>query len=495
MTDKKKIDEAVSLSMNSTENGIVSNTIFSADDLTSLAAMLKAAGIAGNSNEFEGPAVLNIDDRDSENPNNSVSTSIQAPNLRSIMNLLEPEFEELGHQEEMGMELESEISEDCGYDYREHDVHPKEYPGKGSKEIVQPDTKLVPARSGDNPLKTSEELDEAEESFKSYLSKVLEAKVRAMSEDSAQADSMKNDILRFANSIGMGNDGANYLNQSLEMASPEALDNAHRYVARQYWPSCNGDDIAMVNNMLRRQTTIESLMLEFKKHQTVKSPVVEISSDLKQRYIDKALADKEAHERRAGELDDLGYDADRAEKMGVMRPGAGDRVRQWVKAHDRKAYRREKTLDKLGILRAEESQDISEKMDWKTKIRQYGEPYYLNTDMGYASLESIMKGQEYFETIPTGLERRSNRYGFTVLEIDRNGKKGFNYVNSPDYDLEPNTPVTCITQTSTGDKFRPGKFIMSISAKELADDYQGVVDRLAKIGISPTKKLPVKSFD
>lgn len=392
------------------------------------------------------------------------------------------------------------LDEDCGYDYREHDPRPKPYPGKGSRDVVQPDTRRVPARSSDNPLIQPKEIEESAEpqskTFKDYVAEMFEDNSQIMAQDN-DIETMKSDITRFAEKIGMGMDGARYLMKSLEMANEMSIRSAHRYVAGQYWPAATGDDIAMVNDILRRDITSESLVLEFQKFSPER--LNELSPELKRRYIAKASAEKEKHEKRAGELDDLGYDADRAEKMGIMKPGAGDRVRKWVKDHDRIAYRREKGLDRAtGYVSEPQMEDeaVLEKMDWKQKIRQYGTPFYINTDMGYASLDSIMSGnEEYFEDILDGIEKHSTRIGFTILEIDRNGRKGFNYINSPENSLQPGTPVTVITQTTTGNKFRPGKFIMSVTAAELADDYDKVVANLSKLGISPSKKLPVKSFD
>ena len=210
MTDKTKLDEAATLNVSTEQDGMTANTTFTADDLVGLAALLKNAGI--ESAQFNGAATLTVD---AANEGGTVSTMIQSPDLRAIMQLMEPEFQMAGDMmasmDDMGsdmepemvdapmpaevpmdapvepvegpmddagavdatvdadgnltlvdpemdmepasdVELEDDIEEEADYDYRDHDVHPHAYSGKGSKDIVQPETKAVPARSGDNPL-------------------------------------------------------------------------------------------------------------------------------------------------------------------------------------------------------------------------------------------------------------------------------------------------------------------------------------------------------
>jgi len=134
---------------------------------------------------------------------------------------------------------------------------------------------------------------------------------------------------------------------------------------------------------------------------------------------------------------------------------------------------------------ATEDQELDEagRTDWQAKTRQFGPAYYLNTDCGYASLNDL-GAHEYFQ-----------HDGVVVLEIDRNGKKGLNYVAGGDSHTAPGTPVTCVTQTSTGQKFRPGKVVDKFTMDEYNNDRAGLEARLAKHGITPTKKLSVKTFD
>jgi hypothetical protein len=184
--------------------------------------------------------------------------------------------------------------------------------------------------------------------------------------------------------------------------------------------------------------------------------------------------------------------------MGIMRKGAGDRVAKWRNAHDRIAWKREKGLDRVeptaeSLLDEFKGSDLEEvQINYnKGPHTKYGEPFYLNTDCGYASLEDIKNGKaQYFDDMSSG----SSQVGVTVLEIDRNGKKGLNYVSGLTK-TPKKTEVTCITQTSTGTKYRPGKVITSFTAHDIVNNYEMVVDLLSEYGVSPTKKLSVKTFD
>jgi hypothetical protein len=181
MTDKKKIDEAVTLNVSTQQGEMSSSTSFTAEDTAALVDLLKNAGI--QSQMFNGPASLSIDVQEK---NGAMSSTIQAPDLRSIMHLLEPEFQAAGDPDFVPDEQEiepldavepetgavdatfdadgnltldtGEVEEEADYDYRTHDVHPSEYAGKADKKPVQPNTKSVPARSGDNPLAETDEM-------------------------------------------------------------------------------------------------------------------------------------------------------------------------------------------------------------------------------------------------------------------------------------------------------------------------------------------------
>ena len=199
---KKIIDESVSLSFSNTlPDGTITNSTISAEDLVELVAMMKNAGI--QSADYNGPASLFDDGADT-----GISTSVGSPSLRSIMQLLEPVFQSLGDAEAEVMDqpevaldnpempndtmssddgcvdavvdnegnlalVDDDIEEDADYDYRSHDVHTSEYPGPGGKTIVQPKTKMVPARSGDDPI---EEADDTLENDSKLVDAATQAK-------------------------------------------------------------------------------------------------------------------------------------------------------------------------------------------------------------------------------------------------------------------------------------------------------------------------------
>lgn len=107
MTDKTKLEEGATLSLSAQNGEMTSETTISADDVATLAQILKYAGIAGNSATFNGAATLTLD---VEENGGRMNTTIQAPDLRSIMHLLEPEFAELGDAEaEVADEPEMEV--------------------------------------------------------------------------------------------------------------------------------------------------------------------------------------------------------------------------------------------------------------------------------------------------------------------------------------------------------------------------------------------------
>lgn len=246
MTDKKKLDEAATLNVSTEQDGMTATTTFTADDLVGLAALLKNAGI--ESAQFNGAATLSVD---AGGQGGAVSTMIQAPDLRSIMQLMEPEFQMAGDMmagvadmgaemepemvdapvpaevpmdapespvegpmddmdavdatvdadgnlaladPEMDMEpaadveLEDDIEEEADYDYRDHDVHPAPYAGKASKDIVQPATKAVPARSGDNPIQ------EGGKSFADYVQEAAERNQFVPQVNTFSADDLVNEF-------------------------------------------------------------------------------------------------------------------------------------------------------------------------------------------------------------------------------------------------------------------------------------------------------------
>ena len=102
---KKKIDEDVTLHVShQAENGVIVNSQIKANDLVELAALLKNSGIT--SSQFNGAATL-IDDSD------KVNTTISAPSLRHIMNMMEPMFKAVGDAEAFEEPVASEVCSDC----------------------------------------------------------------------------------------------------------------------------------------------------------------------------------------------------------------------------------------------------------------------------------------------------------------------------------------------------------------------------------------------
>lgn len=633
----KKIDEAVSLHMTSQNGEMNATTSVEAEDLTALALVLKNAGIAGNSEAFNGPATLNVTVQEN---GSTLTSSINSPDLRSIMNLLEPHFAAVGDVAEpevdMGMDLEEPVVQN------EESTKMTPYAGIADRKPVQPDTKRVPARSGDNPLIEGPfdhmkgqfpDTEQGAIDFMKFMSDhdmdgatarpdpevknvwlVTHGNGRSIvylndldfeDVDESIAPKSFRDYVEEASSkksktpkFGYGVYGVGYFGHSSREEEDHGED-----VSAELGFDFGGD-------FGESEVSPDSLLDEFK--------LTELSNDAKMNYLAKAQADKADHEKRASDLEDLSYDADRAAKMGVMRPGAGDRVRKWRDQHDRVAWKREKGIDRIvgreptdeeqvneisqevkdryrakafkakddsdfaadfynthddpeirdpalgseyarkssnrakGISRsypeekprrhevkydnatgyydvidthtgetvarqvansggaamsiaanwdykaekAMSESDLEEAgpglyragnrgrtvSDYERKSRQYGKPFYLNTDCGYASLDDIGT-HEYF-----------GHGGVVVLSINRSGKWGLNYVAGSD-DTPADTPVTCITQTSNGIKYRPGKVVDSFTMDEYHNDREGLEKRLAAHGITPTKKLSVKTFD
>ena len=699
----KKIDEAVSLHMTSQNGEMNATTSVEAEDLAALALVLKNAGIAGNSEAFNGPATLNVTVQEN---GSTLTSSINSPDLRSIMNLLEPHFAAVGNVAEpevdMGVDLEeftvgdegdghdwfgpfsshqeattdacSNISggigaepqegynytikskadgfywseyapglgEEADYDHRTHDVHPKPYAGIADRKLVQPDTKRVPARSGDNPL-IEGPFDHMKGQFPDTEQGAIDFMKFMSDHDMDGATARPDPEVKNVWLVTHGNGRSIvYLNDlDFEDVDESAAPKSFRdYVEeasskRSKTPKFgygvygvgyfgnssreqedHGEDVSAElgfdfgGDFGESEVSPDSLLDEFK--------LTELSNDAKMNYLAKAQADKANHEKRASDLEDLSYDADHASKMGVMRPGAGDRVRKWRDQHDRVAWKREKGIDRIvGREPTDEEQvnEISQEVkdryrakafkakddsdfaadfynthddpeirdpklgseyarkssnrakgisrsypeekprrhevkydnatgyydvidthtgetvarqvansggaamsiaanwdykaekamsegdleeagpglyragnrgrtvsDYERKSRQYGKPFYLNTDCGYASLDDIGT-HEYF-----------GHGGVVVLSINRSGKWGLNYVAGSD-NTPADTPVTCITQTSNGIKYRPGKVVDSFTMDEYHNDREGLEKRLAAHGITPTKKLSVKTFD
>jgi hypothetical protein len=441
MTDKKKIDEAAILNVSTTENGMTGETTFVADDAMALARLLKTSGI--ESSRFNGPAMLSVD---VSQPAGSVTSRIQAPDLRSIMRLLEPEFQaasdldtnmvddlapqtaqdsiEIENPEivdqaqadeldatldvdvDMGVDLDEPVDETADLDYRDHDAHPVEYPGMSDRPVVQPITDATPSRSSDNPLKT----------FQEYVEEANERKKR------------KSGLPAFGTwyPVGFRHDDQD---NGQDTSDDLGFD-------------VGGDDMFAEDDLN------------------------ELSRSTLKNYVSGVNAD-DYRDASDGKLERRGRGISNAQAKMVWK--------------DARVLAREATteslLDEFKMDEARGGYD-----DYQRKQNQYGPAFHLNTDCGYASLNDL-GAHDYFQ-----------HDGVVVLEIDRNGKKGLNFVAGSDR-TPPGTQVTCVTATSTGQKYRPGKVIDSFTMDEYTNDRAGLEKRLARHGITPTKKLSVKTFD
>ena len=714
----KKIDEAVSLNVTTQQGEMNSTTTFTAEDTAALAAMLKNAGIAGNSTAFNGPATLTVDV--SEN-GGTMNTTIQAPDLRSIMRLLEPEFEATaamdapvdaaldqahadmdamaadGHEVgveiydpgmspydtgtpkddcvdgacdaapevDMGMDLEepemapaaepvmddyeagfadakrneggldeqaiNESSEDWAYDvmetkeigsegvdednngYGEHcilawvTVTPEqfaqgddaaateaaqrcdvlagdvdgyedhlsqfmpndydaeggmdytkpaiyfkswlneevdesttmqEYPGVGSKEIVQPKTHAVPARSGDNPIDEGNN-PHGEKTLDTYLrdgpvmvmydhdsgdfdtgldypstsSTGLTVTINSVVDefDNELLDSLTpeerntleqeciDDLNSMEESAAPAPKGfKDYFNEAAERNAPKPVavkipvttesllgefnkrqmppqTNDYNTVARRARTNSQDGSVQHVDDHGNGRYSVSDWMSDKTvgsfsngNHMNGKdideSDLNELSNDTRNSYFKKAATDINGHAMHAANQRELG-NHDQAAK------------------HDAKIMHRAVGM-RNAIAKESEIDEAGRGSDRQAKANQYGKPFYMNTDCGYASLNDIGT-HDYF-----------GHDGVVVLAIDRsgNGKWGLNYVAGHDT-TAPGTKVTCVTQTRTGDKYRQGKVVDSFTMDEYNNDRAALEARLAKHGITATKKLSVKTFD
>ena len=525
MTDKKKIDEQATLTVNTADGIVMSDTTFSAPDTMALVDLLKNAGI--KSAMFNGPANLSVDQVDGPS---SMVTNVSAPNLRMIMNMLEPEFKELGDMDgyaevepevepEVAPEMPSEvpqdtdvavdavvdadgnlslvddemgdIEEDADYDYRDHDVHPSPYAGTGDKKIVQPNTKMVPARSGDNPLEEGKKLPasaiaEIKELLDNGSSPEEVADIMGVSveqicdlmEESAKPKrfsdyfneaSKKNHIVPQAPVTAESliqeftGEGTRVVSKDVAfaMAAQQSMNGTASYVdaVERY----NGTGYRV--SEFRGPNTVAS----FEGGEMVQGDAMDDSDEL-----DEATFSIETDDRGYKIVDDKGNTVEDGIHSGHE---AHNSLHYWKNHKPADSELTEAPYHTSGGHAAAMRRDAMDR-----KLRQYGQPFYLNTDCGYASLNDLGT-HDYFQ-----------HGGVVILEIDRNGKLGLNYV-AGHHNAKPGTHVTVVTATSTGQKFRPGKVVDSFTMDEYENDRAGLEARLAQYGITPTKKLSVKTFD
>jgi len=444
---------------------------------------------------------------------------------------------------------EDGLDEEADYDYREHDVHPRAYAGIGSRDIVQPDTKRVPARSSDNPMPESKtfadyvkEAQDRNPSVGKEIENVTteslldEFRLQELSNDTKNSYFKKasDQINRHANHSAihreLGNHDMADQHDALIAKRARGMNAAiakedHTYSAKAAAkgkdlgkPGKNFDKIAKkaakeYGSKEAGERVAGAVLAKLRhKHESVDEDLD--IKDIKNHEID--LDDpandevdnlrKVSPAKRAKIMKDVERDMNEDHQPGdryVVRSRAYEpygyvvvdtqEPDEWHNAvtqvfqnpHEAQAEAevfngRPHPLDPS--LNDEVDEGYNE--DYRRKVTQYGEPFYLNTDCGYASFEDIKAGAGYFDF----------KDGFTVLEIDRNGKKGLNFINS--YSKTPiGTRVTCVTQTRTGQKCRPGRVMAAFTADEVENQYENVAVDLARLGITPTKKLPVKTFD
>lgn len=159
MSDKKKIDEAVTLTLNSEENGMQGSLTINANDEAELVQIIKNAGL---SNMQGSASTLTVN-----SPDGKLSSTIQSPDVRSIMQLLRVTDENHPVSDVVTTDVAmGESAEDNDYGTEMSSRKGEVYAGVTSRPgTARADVRDVPARSGDNPLtfkKLKEYLDEVE---------------------------------------------------------------------------------------------------------------------------------------------------------------------------------------------------------------------------------------------------------------------------------------------------------------------------------------------
>lgn len=347
------------------------------------------------------------------------------------------------------------------------------YPGMADKQIVQPKTKAVPARSGDNPI------DEGNNPFgeKTLDTYLRDGEVMVMYDhDSGDFDTgldypstsstgltvTINSVMdQFDNELvdSLTPEERNRLEQeciddlnSMEESAPAAPKGFRDY----FQEAANRNAPTPV--VAKAPVTTESLLGEFNKRRMPPQP-----------------RDYNTVARQARDFSKGGF------VQHVDRHADGSHsVSDWM-SND--------TVGSFSNGQHYGGQDIEEgeideagRSNYQDKARQFGEPYYLNTDCGFASLNDL-GSHDYF-----------GHDGVVILAINRGGKWGLNFV-AGHASTKPGTKVTCVTQTSTGQKYREGKVVDSFTMDEYNNDRAGLEKRLAAHGITATKKLSVKTFD
>jgi hypothetical protein len=551
MTDKTKLDEAATLNVsNNGEEGVNSSTSFTAEDTLGLVQLLKAAGV--QSQMFNGPANLTVD---VQGEGGMVTTNVGAPNLRAIMNLLEPDFELAGQMDDSlaAQEIEAELEEP----YADHQAEVEaELAADEINAPVKPlgeaiDDHAFDMSDGLKPGDDRVEIDDYGDEVVIFVAKTVNMDETSFEEvfdmlEKAALEAGQNNGLVVSVGADQGSDGKMYgqhLVQGFNDATGEFVedDNAQgTVIAWAAWRAEEADLEEEANYDYRENeagTTEYAQRADKKVVQPATKRVPARSGDnpLEEGVNDTSftsyieLPDGEEIEVTvefdydSGEFDtgldypktgsfgeqvtiaavmhngqDIVNQLDHSvisrleqEALDHLTDGANDDPRESIEPTGFKDYLKKveaaKNLRQVKMVGEDDliGEYRGARADSSTK---YGQPMYLNTDCGYASFNDL-GSHEYFH-----MDHESS--GVTIVKINRNGKWGFNYVSgygAPSF--KPGQKVTVVTQTSTGDKYREGEVVDTFTSAEYVKNKDELLARLEQHGIKPDRKLSVKTFD
>ncbi len=567
MTDKKKLDEAATLNLSHTEGDMTATTTFTADDTVALAAMLKNAGIAGASNHFNGAASLVVD-----NSEGGMSTTIQAPNLRSIMQLLEPDFA-AADQEVDALDAEADddhivdpvpVEEPCvdaacdteiGFDEpvdatvdadgnlalagseidEAFDKSSKiQWPSEVWDFAILCGKTIASLEGETNNYDAAEWEDYAEDVYQEYPSNKPDWTVGDLLKDMANAgysipvDKDHGSDLEY-NDANTWYSAAKKYGYTVDFdgyGSRTAFDDNHQKVGE--WTGQYGNISTANTGWLKtpKNEQVEEAEYDYREHDVHpheyagvadRKPVQPDTKVVPARSGDNPLSEEQFPDTEEGAISALSAWSNLGDRLNGASAEPDPMVKDvWLvhyqggKAIVYLAQNDFETIEEAtkpksfsDYVREAEARNVEEDVEVEAEVtmesllqeygrggadsyqrnsRQYGPPFFLNTDCGYASLNDLGT-HEYFQ-----------HDGVVILAINRSGKWGLNYVAGSD-NTKPGTLVTVVTPTSSGQKYREGKVVDSFTMAEYQNDRAGLEARLAQHGISPTKKLSVKTFD
>lgn len=174
MTEKKTLDESATLTMNTSDGGVDGSLTINANDEAELIQIIKRAGLDKTENQGSGPASLAITSLDGK-----ISTNFNSPDIRSIMALLRvTDAAEVQNDPSVTMQpsdvgMDAPMAENAEVNDYAAELSSRKgavYPGSDSRPgTARAPTVSVPAKSGDNPLK-----EHGLKSFKEYLGEFME---------------------------------------------------------------------------------------------------------------------------------------------------------------------------------------------------------------------------------------------------------------------------------------------------------------------------------